>query len=170
MHQHQVHLRGVRLCLTALLSLLLASCASLEGPLASDPVVQPGPTEPLQIETKAGPVLIAVEIADTTPERSQGLMYRKTLAPDSGMLFLFGRDQYLSFWMKNTYVPLDMIFIRSSGEIVAIAADTTPLSLKPVDPDVRAAAVLEVNAGTAAARGIAIGDRVAHPALTSKSR
>lgn len=119
----------------------------------------------LTIDTPVGPARFTVEIADTPAERERGLMYRQTLAEDAGMLFLFEDEVRRSFWMKNTYLPLDMIFIQASGRIAAIVENTTPLSLEPVSPKVNAKAVLELNGGTAARRGIAVGARVHYPAL-----
>lgn len=103
-----------------------------------------------------------VEIADTEAERSQGLMCRRTMAPDHGMLFDFQSEKPVYFWMKNTILPLDMIFVASDGRIVAIAPNTTPFSVAPVGPGAPVQAVLELNAGRAAALGIAPGDRLKH--------
>lgn len=118
--------------------------------------------EPLTIETRSGPVAFKVEMALTPEERSKGLMYRTELAPDAGMLFDFRTDQQVYMWMKNTYIPLDMVFIRSDGRIARIAADTTPLSTETISSGGAVRAVLELSAGTAKARGIAVGDRVRH--------
>jgi uncharacterized membrane protein (UPF0127 family) len=121
--------------------------------------------EPLSIVTAAGEITFQVEVARSPRAREQGLMFRHSLAPDRGMLFLFGHQQRLSFWMKNTYLPLDMVFIRKNGGIAAIVADTAPLSVASISPDVRASAVLEVNAGTAKRLHIAVGDQVRHEAF-----
>jgi uncharacterized membrane protein (UPF0127 family) len=118
--------------------------------------------EPLTIETRAGPVAFKVEMALTPEERSKGLMYRTELAPDAGMLFDFRTDQPIYMWMKNTYIPLDMVFIRSDGRVARIAANTTPLSTETISSGGPVRAVLELPAGTARARGIAVGDRVRH--------
>lgn len=118
--------------------------------------------EPLTIDTRSGPVAFKVEMALTPEERSKGLMYRTELAPDAGMLFDFRSDQPVYMWMKNTYIPLDMVFIRSDGRIARIAADTTPLSTETISSGGPVRAVLELPGGTAKARGIAVGDRVRH--------
>lgn len=118
--------------------------------------------EPLTIETRSGPVAFKVEMALTPEERSKGLMYRTELAPDTGMLFDFRTDQPVYMWMKNTYIPLDMVFIRSDGRVARIAADTTPLSTETISSGGPVRAVLELPAGTAKARGITVGDRVRH--------
>lgn len=107
-----------------------------------------------------------VEVADTPQARGTGLMFRKELAEDAGMLFDFHREEPVYFWMKNTYVPLDMIFIAADGRIVRIAENTTPLSEKVVPSREPARYVLEVIAGTSQRLGIAPGDRVAGPALS----
>lgn len=105
----------------------------------------------------------AVEIAETPEQRARGLMYREELAADHGMLFDFGSDQPVSFWMKNTPLSLDMIFVRGDGRVAEIAADTTPFSLAAVDSDEPVRFVLEVVAGTAARLGLKPGDRLEHP-------
>ena len=122
----------------------------------------------LEIASKTGVHAFAVEMATTDAERSQGLMYRKELPEGQGMLFDFQRDQEVGFWMKNTYIPLDMIFIRSDGRIMRIAEHTEPLSEKIVPSNSPVRGVLEVIAGTARKLGIAVGDRVAHPIFTGR--
>ncbi|MBS7545062.1 DUF192 domain-containing protein [Ancylobacter oerskovii] len=118
--------------------------------------------EKATIETRNGPVVFEVEIAVTADERAKGLMYRTELAPNSGMLFDFAVPQPVYMWMKNTYLPLDMLFIRADGRIARIAADTTPLSTRTIESGEPVRGVLELPAGTAKARGIAVGDRVRH--------
>ena len=114
----------------------------------------------LEIVSRTGVHAFAVELATNDAERSRGLMFRKELPEGRGMLFDFERDQPVAFWMHNTYISLDMIFIRGDGRIVRIAEDTTPMSddLIPSGRPVRA--VLEVVAGTARKLGMAPGDRV----------
>lgn len=123
--------------------------------------------ETATIETRSGPVSFRVEIAITADERARGLMYRTELAPDAGMLFDFKTVQPVYMWMKNTYLPLDMVFIRADGRIARIAADTTPLSTQTIESGEPVRAVLELPAGTAKARGIAVGDRVTHRFFTA---
>lgn len=118
--------------------------------------------EKLTIDTKAGPVAVNIELAVTPAERAKGLMYRAQLAPDAGMLFDFEVDQPVYMWMKNTYIPLDMLFIRADGRVASIATDTTPLSTETISSGGPVRAVLELPAGTVRARGIAVGDRVRH--------
>jgi uncharacterized membrane protein (UPF0127 family) len=117
----------------------------------------------LEIVTKSGVQVFSVEIATTEQEKETGLMYRKELADGKGMLFDFSPEQEVSMWMKNTYIPLDMIFIRSDGRILRIAENTEPLSTKIIPSQGLAKGVLEVIAGTARKYGIAPGDRVGHP-------
>ena len=112
--------------------------------------------------------MFSVEVATTEEEKQTGLMYRKELADGKGMLFDFNPEQEVSMWMKNTYVSLDMIFIRADGRILRIAENTEPLSTKIISSKGPARAVLEVVAGTAQKYGIRPGDRVGHPLFGSK--
>ena len=124
--------------------------------------------ETLEIATKSGVHAFAVEMARTDAERAKGLMYRKELPEGRGMLFDFEREQETAFWMKNTYISLDMIFIRQDGRILRIAENTEPLSEKMVASGGPVRGVLEVIAGTARKFGIAPGDRVAHPIFSRR--
>ncbi|MEQ8196287.1 MAG: DUF192 domain-containing protein [Rhodospirillales bacterium] len=105
---------------------------------------------------------MSVELAATPEARAQGLQGRRFLAPDSGMLFDFGRSKIITMWMKNTFIPLDMIFIAADGRIVHIARNTEPFSLETIRSPVPASAVLELMAGAARRLGIEPGDRVEH--------
>ena len=98
---------------------------------------------------------------DATRER--GLMDRRYMAPDHGMLFEFDRDAPVSFWMKNTYIPLDMIFIAPSGVVTHIAANAEPLSERVIPSGGPCVAVLELDGGMAASIGLKVGDKVRHP-------
>jgi uncharacterized membrane protein (UPF0127 family) len=124
--------------------------------------------QPLEIVTRNGVQVFSVEMATTEEEKQTGLMYRKELADGKGMLFDFNPEQEVSMWMKNTYVSLDMIFIRADGRILRIAENTEPLSTKIISSRGPARAVLEVVAGTAQKYGIRPGDRVGHPLFGSK--
>jgi hypothetical protein len=117
----------------------------------------------LEIASKTGVHIFAVEIADTEAQREKGLMFRKSLPDGQGMLFDFKREQDVSFWMQNTYIPLDMIFIRGDGSILRIVENAEPLSTRFIPSGGPVLAVLEVIGGTARKLGIAPGDRVAHP-------
>jgi uncharacterized membrane protein (UPF0127 family) len=119
--------------------------------------------ERLEVVTARGAQVFRVEVVDTDETRARGLMFRTEMAADQGMLFDFRREESVAFWMKNTYLPLDMIFVRADGKIRSIAADTTPLSEAPVAAGGPVRFVLEVNAGTAARLGIRPGDTIVHP-------
>ena len=106
--------------------------------------------------------LFTVEIATTVEERKKGLMFRRFLAPQSGMLFDYGEMRKAAMWMKNTYVPLDILFIDDTGVIVNIAHNTVPLSLIPISSDGPVLCVLEINAGTAKSLNIKAGDVVSN--------
>ncbi|WP_411194515.1 MULTISPECIES: DUF192 domain-containing protein [Rhodopseudomonas] len=121
----------------------------------------------LEIVTKSGVQTFAVEMATTEKEKETGLMFRKELADGRGMLFDFSPEQEVSMWMKNTFIPLDMIFIRADGRILRIAENTVPHSLQIIPSRGPTKGVLEVIAGTAKKYGIAPGDRVAHPLFNS---
>lgn len=122
--------------------------------------------EKLVIETEAGARFpFAVEIVDTPALRSQGLMFRTRMAGDEGMLFLFDREEVASFWMKNTRLSLDMVFISKSGEILDLHHRAVPGSLKSIRSDMPVSAVLELLGGTARRLGIRAGDRVEHRAF-----
>ncbi len=117
----------------------------------------------LEIVSKTGVHAFAVELASNDAERSRGLMFRKQLPEGRGMLFDFEHDQPVSFWMHNTYISLDMIFIGGDGRIVRIAENTEPLSDRLIPSGGPVRAVLEVIGGTARKLGIAPGDRVESP-------
>ena len=149
-------MRRCLLVLLAALSVLILPCAGVAGRLAAAEL------QPLEIASKNGVHVFAVEMASTPEEQAKGLMFRRQLPEGQGMLFDFHKEQPTSFWMKNTYLPLDMIFIRGDGRILRIAENTVPLSetLVPSGGPVRA--VLEVIGGTVKKLGIAPGDRVGH--------
>jgi uncharacterized protein len=117
----------------------------------------------LEIVSKTGVHVFSVELAVTDEQRTRGLMFRRALPEGQGMLFKFEPDQVIQMWMHNTYISLDMIFIRSDGRILRIAENTKPESDNIISSGAPARGVLEVIAGTARKLGIAPGDRVAHP-------
>jgi uncharacterized protein len=122
----------------------------------------------LEIVSKSGVHVFAIELAVTDEQRARGLMFRREVPEGHGMLFDFKRDQEVSMWMENTYVSLDMIFIRADGRIARIAENTQPLSRAIVSSGGPVRAVLEVVAGTARKLGIAPGDKVAHPMFPAR--
>jgi len=124
--------------------------------------------EPLEIVTRSGVQFFSVEMATTEEEKTTGLMYRKELADGKGMLFDFSPEQQVSMWMKNTYISLDMIFIRADGRILRIAENTEPQSTAIISSGGPARGVLEVIAGTAKKYGIRPGDRVGHPLFNGR--
>ena len=139
------------LALVLLLAALLAQRAGAAG------------LEPLEIVTASGTHVLQVEIAKDEASRALGLMNRRYMPPDYGMLFEFDRDAPQSFWMKNTYIPLDMIFISRAGVVTKIVENAEPLSERVIPSGPPCAAVLELNGGTAAAIGLKVGDKVRHP-------
>ena len=117
----------------------------------------------LEILTASGTHEFSVEVMRTEKELERGLMFRRYLPQNRGMLFDFGVERPIMMWMKNTYLPLDMIFINHSGKVVGLAEQAEPLSQKIIPSGAPAYGVLEVNAGTAAKIGLKIGDTVHHP-------
>ena len=122
----------------------------------------------LEIATRSGVHVFAVEVVDNDADRAKGLMYRKELPEGRGMRLDFHREQEVSFWMQNTYIPLDMVFIRGDGRILRIAENTEPLSTRLIPSGGPVRAVLEVVAGTAQKLGIAPGDCVASPIFNAR--
>jgi uncharacterized membrane protein (UPF0127 family) len=150
-----------------LLAALLAASASgcRTEPGAAQAAVAESGLEliPLEIRSGTGVHHFTVEIARSEDEQAQGLMFRQSLAPDRGMIFPFSPPRPASFWMKNTLIPLDMIFIRADGTIARIADNTIPQSLAPVQVGEPVAAVLEIAGGRSAELGITESDRVGWP-------
>jgi uncharacterized protein len=114
----------------------------------------------IEVVTRTGVHAFSVELATNAAERAVGLMYRKELPEGHGMLFDFQEEQPVQFWMHNTYIPLDMIFIAADGRVVHVAQDAKPMSDDLIPSRRPARAVLEVIAGTARKFGIVAGDRV----------
>ncbi len=111
--------------------------------------------------------VFSAEIADDPVERSRGLMFRESIPTDHGMLFDFGVERHVTFWMKNTLISLDIIFVEADGDIVAVAEETTPLSLDSIPSDAPVRFVFEVIAGTVDRLGLEPGDRLDHPRVVS---
>jgi uncharacterized membrane protein (UPF0127 family) len=120
---------------------------------------QPG-LEKLEIVTASGPHDFQVEVMRTEAEREKGLMFRRFLPADRGMLFDFQGPQPVMMWMKNTYIPLDMVFVGADGRVVSTAENAEPMSERVISSHGAALGVLEVNAGTVAKIGVKPGDRV----------
>lgn len=141
---------------------------ALVGLFVAASLARPIGQQTIEIATKSGVHIFTVEIVDNDADRAKGLMYRKELPEGQGMLFDFHRDQEVSFWMQNTYIPLDMIFIRGDGRISHIAENTEPLSTRLIPSNGPVRAVLEVIGGTSRKLGIAAGDRVASPIFNAR--
>ncbi len=120
-------------------------------------------TSPLTIESGGKALQFTVELASTAHEQEIGLMHRNVMAVEHGMLFDFHQEKRASFWMRNTFIPLDLVFIRANGEIEAIKDNAVPHSESPIGPVQPVQAVLELVGGTAQKLGIKPGDRVRHP-------
>ena len=161
----------LRRLILALFALLLTFVGALVMPPASaqaEPAIldlASYPRSSLQIVSAGGTHEFEVWVADTPDRQRQGLMYVRDLPSDQGMLFINESSRVSSFWMKNTYIPLDMLFIDARGRIVEIFANTRPLSLEPVGPAAPVLAVLELRGGETARRGIRKGDRLKHAAF-----
>ena len=144
------------------LGLLAAVLGTVILAVTAEPADAQPKFETVTIVSGAERHVFQAEVMENDEQRARGLMFRREMAPDRGMLFDFKQEQPLSFWMKNTYLPLDMIFIDRRGVITNIAENTEPLSERSV-PSVRPAlGVLEVNAGISRKLGIKAGDRVEH--------
>lgn len=118
--------------------------------------------EPLTVATETDAVMFTVEIADTEELRARGLMFRQRMPEDRGMLFDFGTPRPVAMWMKNTYISLDMLFIRADGTIAYIAENTVPKSLDTIGISEPVLAVLELAGGTSRKHGFRSGDTVYH--------
>ena len=125
--------------------------------------LQQFPTAPLTVVTGAGPRKFTVEVATTSAQLEQGLMFRHSMAPDAGMIFDFKTPTPAMMWMKNTWIPLDMLFVDAKGQIVNIHERAVPESLETIAAAAPVRAVIELNGGTAARLGIKPGDRVVFP-------
>lgn len=162
--------RILRLCAiyVALGSVSACNAQGSESAAAS-PAAEVGLSEaglkltPLTIMSGDQSYRFTVEVAETSEQQARGMMFRTELAPDKGMLFPFPTEKMASFWMKNTVIPLDIIFVRSNGTIESIAARTTPYSLEPVQSGEPVAAVLELAGGRAAELSLQPGDKVSWP-------
>jgi uncharacterized membrane protein (UPF0127 family) len=149
----------------AILALLLTFGFVFSAAAAEITAAQPTlPTAPLVIDTPKGPVQFTVEMAVNWPQQEAGLMFRKSVAPNAGMLFDFGRETETTFWMKNTLIPLDMLFIKANGTIARIAANAKPLSEDTIPSYEPVRAVLEIAGGRAGQLGLKVGEKV-HAAI-----
>jgi uncharacterized membrane protein (UPF0127 family) len=150
-------MRFARSFLAALFALSLAVAPAA----AADP-------QTLEIVSKTGVHTFAVELAKSDAERAQGLMYRRELPEGRGMLFDFQRDDEVAMWMKNTYIPLDMVFIRADGTVHRIERSAEPLSDRVISSQGLVSAVLEMAGGATERLGLKAGDRIRHPLFGSR--
>lgn len=127
------------------------------------------PKAELTIVSSSGPHKFTVEVATTPGQMEQGLMFRRSLAPEAGMIFDYSAPSMASMWMKNTLIPLDMLFVDARGRVINIHERAIPGSLEPISAAAPARAVIELNGGTAARLGIKPGDRVIFPMFGNAS-
>ena len=143
--------------------------ALVAGTLVSLLALAARAVEPICLELAGGAVQrYEVELAATPGARAKGLMFRRELAPRAGMLFDFGRDEVASMWMKNTFIPLDMVFADRNGVVRRIVRNARPRSLDTISSRTPVRAVLELNGGEAERIGLAAGDRLRHPVFGTR--
>tara|TARA_R110000824_G_scaffold41302_1_gene122983 strand:- start:364 stop:870 length:507 start_codon:yes stop_codon:yes gene_type:complete len=159
--------KAIALSLMLLSAFSLSGCYARTGETAANsqqsalPLSEAGLKQvPLSVRTSDAVHEFVVEVAENRAQQAQGLMFRTVLPADKGMIFPFAEDRVASFWMKNTVISLDIIFIRRDGTIESIAAHTIPYSLASVESNEPVATVLEIAAGRAAELGIGPGDTV----------
>ena len=133
--------------------------------LGSLTLLSSGASSSGNLVTANGPVSIVIEVAETEKEREVGLMNRNSMPADQGMLFDFKQTRLVTMWMKNTYIPLDMVFMDEAGTVTHIAANAQPLSLDIISSRGPVRYVLELNGGAAARYGLKPGDRLEHPMI-----
>jgi uncharacterized protein len=143
----------------------LAAGASVALTLFLSPGAMAAGNGTLVLKTDSGPHSFTIELATTQAERALGLMYRRALPADAGMLFLYEKPQPLTMWMRNTFIPLDMVFIGADGKVHRIESRTEPFSTQIISSEGNVQSVLELNAGTAASIGLKAGDEVVYPGL-----
>ncbi len=155
--------------LALVLLLTTGACLNASGQTTREKGIEPlssFPESELVVHSKSGQHRVRLWVADTPPRQAQGLMFVEKLEPGTGMLFLYpGPSRPLGMWMKNTLIPLDMLFISKDGRIARIARRTTPHSLETISSLMPVSAVLEIGGGEAQRLGIEVGDRVAHAAF-----
>jgi hypothetical protein len=153
----------------AVAALALGATLALPVPLSAQPLrLAQAPASPatalesLAIVSGGKRHVFQVEVMRTPEQRARGLMHRRYLPADRGMLFDFGRTEPVAMWMENTYIPLDMLFIRADGTIARIAENTEPLSQRTIPSGEPVLSVLEINGGVSRTLGLKPGDRVEH--------
>jgi uncharacterized membrane protein (UPF0127 family) len=151
-----------------MLAAILLAFAVFGAPAPRAQLANFGKSE-LTIETASGKQHFIVEEAKSPQQMTQGLMFRRAMPADAGMLFEYDHPQPVTFWMKNTLIPLDMLFIAADGVVLDIHERAVPLSLEPIGSDKPVLAVLELNGGTVSRLGIKRGDRINHPLFAKGS-
>jgi uncharacterized membrane protein (UPF0127 family) len=146
---------------TAIATILISLCFAV-------PTLRAAEMQPLEIVTANGAHKFSVEVATTPEEQAKGLMFRRELPDGQGMLFDFTTDQEVAFWMENTFISLDLMFINADGRIRRIAEKAEPMSKTTLRSGGPVRAVLEVIGGTAGKLGIKAGDRVVHPIFSGR--
>lgn len=147
--------------------LIAATCThDKSGEKGASIKTQPEQTSAVLLRARGRTIRVKVEVVRTPETRARGLMYRRELAADAGMLFIFERQETQSFWMKNTYLPLDMIFIDDERRVVGVVHDAEPLTTTSRSVDEPSRYVLEVNAGFARRHGVATGTVVTFEGVT----
>ncbi|WP_187971828.1 DUF192 domain-containing protein [Aquibium microcysteis] len=157
-------LTGLALAPALLLFAFLLPAAAVLAQESGSPMILPVDPAPLVATTGEGDVRFQIEVADTPEERSRGLMFRERMPENQGMLFVFPQSLPVGFWMKNTILPLDLLFVSDKGEVRAILQGV-PFSTDTISPGEAVRFVLELNAGTAERQGISVGDRLSHPII-----
>lgn len=147
-----------------MVAILLAAGATAQTPVQPEPLSAFEHSK-LEVRTDAGVRRFDVWLADSPSRRSQGLMFVERLKPNTGMLFVYEQPQTVSMWMKNTLIPLDMLFISRSGKVTRIARNTTPQSLATISSLGSVVGVLEIGGGESKRLGIQVGDTVLHAAF-----
>ncbi|WP_243450834.1 DUF192 domain-containing protein [Sphingosinicella sp. CPCC 101087] len=161
----------VKLAAAAMVALALMACraepiASVSAPAPAPARTAPSGLDLVALEIRSGGRVhpFTVEVARTSDEQARGLMFREALGPDEGMIFPFQPPRPASFWMRNTLIPLDILFVRQDGTIARIAANAAPMSEDSITSGGEpVAAVLELRGGRAGELGIREGDRVSWP-------
>lgn len=148
--------------LIAALALMLHP--SIAQQLRGEPMILPVDATPLVVVTEAGERQFTIEIAETAEQQARGLMFREEMDDDHGMLFAFSVTRPASFWMRNTPMPLDLVFIAEDGQVVSVE-EGVPFSLHPIGPQDPVRFVLEIKAGIAQETGIEPGTRLRHPRI-----
>lgn len=139
--------------------------ALLAAAVLTGPALAACRPDTVELRGEAGRARFTVEVADTAEERSKGLMFRESMPSSAGMLFVYPAPQRASFWMKNTLIPLDMIFVDSAGRVTRVHEGAVPGDETAIDGGEDVSLVLEINAGLAARLGVAPGSELRHPAV-----